>query len=271
MGLTVFGTIGYWAFYFPNTERTRTIRHMEMIFGRTWDTRRIRKTAQQVYVNLGKNLFDALWLSQATNRRFFEIVHYDSFYEIQREYERGNGIVIITAHIGCFEMLLQLFGRMGLASFAIGQEIYDKRIDRIISNARRGKNIDYMHRKENPREIIRRLRMGMIFGVLIDQDTRVESIHAPFLGKPANTPSGPIKLAMRFNIPAFVATTARQPDDTHHVSISPKLDLHTGGSDDLLRNVTTANDIISMAIRRNPEQWVWMHRRWKRRPQRECE
>ncbi|MBD3344320.1 MAG: hypothetical protein GF401_04575 [Chitinivibrionales bacterium] len=267
LGIALFGGIGYLVFFFPNEEKRRTLRHLRFIYGDEWDARRITHTAHQVYVNLGKNLFDALWLSQAPNRQFFEIVHYDSFESVRRAYDNGNGVIIITAHIGCFEMLLQLFGRMGCKSFAIGQEAYDRRIDDIISNARRGENIDYMHRKENPREIIRRLNQGQVLGVLIDQDTRVEGIHAPFLGKLANTPSGPIKMAMRFNIPAFVATTARQKDGTHRVYISEPLPLQeSGGKDDLLNNVTAANDIISEAIRRDPEQWVWMHRRWKRKP-----
>ena len=96
----------------------------------------------------------------------------------------------------------------------------------------------------------------------------MEAVFADFLGRPANTPSGPMKIAMKLNIPVVVVTTARQPDNTHHVFISGPVDLvNTGNFEkDLVQNVQIANDRICKTIERFPEQWVWMHRRWKRRP-----
>jgi KDO2-lipid IV(A) lauroyltransferase len=102
--------------------------------------------------------------------------------------------------------------------------------------------------------------------VLVDQDTPVEGVFADFLGIPAHTPSGPVKMAMKLDIPLFVVTSARQEDNTHHVFIDGPVALRKSDDfdEDLLHNVTMINSLICRTIRRYPSQWVWMHRRWRR-------
>jgi KDO2-lipid IV(A) lauroyltransferase len=239
-----------------------------MIYGGKWSEKKIRKTARQVYSGLGKNLFDAVHLPQLSSQKMAKIVHIDPMEKVQKVYDRGNGIIFITAHVGCFEMQLHLFGNLGFRSFAIGRKMFDQRIENLIRQTRSGNNIDYMDRTEGTRKIVRFLKEGKIFGVLIDQDTNVEGVFANFLGRPAHTPSGPIKMAMKLNIPVFVATTVRRDDNTHYVFVSDELQLENTGDfhSDLVSNVQKANDFICKTIEQYPSQWVWMHRRWNKQP-----
>jgi KDO2-lipid IV(A) lauroyltransferase len=267
-GLRLFGAAGRLAFLFPNREKRRTLEHLRCIFGATWTEDKISVTAKNVYESLGRNLFDAVKISRASEKTFHAIVKHDDLAEFKSAFDRGKGVIVITAHVGCFELLLHFFARHGFKSFAIGQRSFDQRLDSLIRAIRSGEDIDYMDRTESPRKIIRWLREGRAFGVLIDQDTRVEGVFARFLGKIAYTPSGPVRMAMRFKIPAIVATTARQPDNTHYVYLSRILEFADTGDfeKDLAANVQMANDLICETIMRFPEQWVWMHRRWKTRP-----
>jgi KDO2-lipid IV(A) lauroyltransferase len=109
------------------------------------------------------------------------------------------------------------------------------------------------------------MRQGKVMGVLIDQDTRVEGVFADFLGHPAFTPSSAVRFATKLGIPIFVSVTARLPDDKHHVYVSKELiPVNTGDHKaDLAANIQKINDIIGEYIRKHPEQWVWMHERWK--------
>lgn len=268
-GLWLFGAVGSIAFLFPNTEKTRTIEHLRLIYGSEWAEKKIRATARRVYRSLGKNMFDAVKLSRAPDAVFHRIVRHDDLAAFRQEFGKGRGVFVITAHVGCFEMLLQFFARHGFRSFAVGKKSFDPGIDGIIRSIRSGKDIEYFDRSENPRRILRCLQEGMAFGVLIDQDTDIEGVFAPFLGRIAFTPSGPLRMAMRFKIPAVVATTARQPDNTHHVYLSGPLVLADTGDfeADLVANVQAANDLICKTIRAFPDQWVWMHRRWKTQPE----
>ncbi len=264
-GLAVFGSFGRLFFSIPTKDRIRTIQHLRLIYGRNWPEKRIWSVARNVYANLGKNLFDAYYLSRAPAAKIHTWVHADNFDQVREAYALGRGVLIITAHVGCYEMLLHYFAKSGLASFAIGQRLYDERLDRMVREARSGENIEYMYRTENPRAMLRLLSQGKTFGVLVDQDTRTDGVYARFLGRVAYTPSAPVKLALRYEIPAFVVTTARQPDDTHRIFIQ-RLDLQRSGDRrrDIVFNVQRTNNVISETIQTYPEQWVWMHRRWRR-------
>jgi len=267
VGLWIFGTLGSIVYLFPNREKQRTIEHLKLIYGDKWDESKIRKTAGQVYHELGKNLFDAFYLSKVKIEEFNRIVRLENLEELSEAYRMGKGVIIITAHVGCFEMLLHLFAIQGFRSFAIGRRLYDERLEKIIRGQRSGNNIEYMDRSESTIKIMRNLREGKTFGVLIDQDTNVEGVFADFLGLPAYTPSGPVKMSMKFGIPVFVATTVRRSDNTHYVFIKRLSLVDTGNFDaDLVENVRVANSYICETIRSYPSQWVWMHRRWKRKP-----
>ena len=268
LGLWLFGMLGRVVFRFPNIEKRRTIEHLRLIFGDRWNEEKILATAQAVYESLGKNLFDAVKISHASPRKFHTLVQHDDLSEFKAAFDRGKGMIVITAHIGCFEMLLHFFARHGFKSFAVGTSSFDERLDEIIRSLRSGEDIDYMDRNESPRKIIRMLHDGQAFGVLIDQDTSVDGVFAQFLGRTAYTPSGPLRMAMRYKIPTVVATTVRRPDNSHYVFISKVLELADSGNfeRDLAANVQKANDLICETIMRFPDQWVWMHRRWKRQP-----
>lgn len=268
IGLWFFGTIGKIIFLFPNREKTNTLNHLRFIFGGSWPEDKIKKTGRGVYSMLGKNMFDAVKLSRSSERTFNAIVKHDDLAEFKKAFDLGRGVYVITAHVGCYEMLLHFFARHGFKSFAIGRKSLDPRLDGLIRAIRSGKDIDYMDRDDSARKVVRFLKDGRAFGVLIDQDILVEGVFGTFLGKTAFTASGPIKLAMRLKCPAFVVTAIRQPDNTHHVFFSKKLEFPDTGdvTADLKVVIQTANDLIGDTIRKFPEQWVWMHRRWRQQP-----
>jgi KDO2-lipid IV(A) lauroyltransferase len=151
----------------------------------------------------------------------------------------------------------------------VGKKLFDKRLDALISRTRHVRNIDYLHRNTSFRRIISRLRSGETFGVVIDQDTRVEGVFVRFLGRNAYTPSGAVKLAMRYDIPVFTATITRRHDHTHDIRISDQIPLFHGydPTRNLLISLQIINNILSHTIIAHPSQWVWMHARWKRRPE----
>ncbi len=270
LGLSVFGALGGIGYSIPSKERQKTIDHLRSVYGTSWDEPRIEATARAVFVNLGRNLFDAIYFAGGRDIRFDRLVRCDDLTPFRRAYEGGKGVIVITAHLGCFEMLLPYFGHMGFRSFAIGRQLYDPRLDKLIANARQsGMNTEYLHRSENPRVILRHLSAGKTMGVLIDQDTQADGVFAHFLGRLAFTPTGPVKIALRYGIPAFVVTTARQIDGSHRIFIEGPLEpvKAPGFEQSLVRTVEWVNSRISSRIEQYPDQWVWMHNRWKHQPQ----
>ncbi|MCX7726402.1 MAG: hypothetical protein N2053_06100 [Chitinispirillaceae bacterium] len=266
IGLFIFGLFGRIVFYIPHHEKKITIENLRLIYGDRWSKKEIKKVAKSVYSQIGKNLFDAFYLSRLPFDKFNLLVRHDPIDKVKEAYSQGRGVIIITAHTGCFEMVLHFFHKHGLKGFAIGSRLKDERLDKIVRRLRSGENIFYMDREESPRKVIKYLKEGLVFGVLTDQDTAsVEGEFVNFLGKPAYTPSGPIKIGMKFNIPVFVATTVREKGDKHYVFVNGPLDLKNSGNfeSDLKENLLLVNNIIGDTIEKYPEQWVWMHRRWR--------
>jgi KDO2-lipid IV(A) lauroyltransferase len=269
LGLVVFEILGAVAYCFPNRERTRTVEHLRTIYSGQWPEKRVLSSARRVYRELGKNAFDAIYFARCNKKQLEKNVLCDDLDGFRQAYDRGKGVVAITAHCGCFEMLLHYFAAQGFRSFAIGKEVYDRRLDRLVTKMRSGPNIAYLYRSENPRAIIRLLKEGRLMGALIDQDTKVDGVFAHFLGRLAYTPSAPVKLAMRYDIPVFVVTTARRENGMHRIFVSERIVLQKSGDEtrDLVKNVEVVNGLISGTIYKYPTQWVWMHRRWKRQPE----
>jgi len=271
LGLMLFSFFGMCFYYISYRERNRTLNHLKFIYGQEWSERKVKRVAVQVFKNAGKNLFDGVSLGSLSVEKLDKVVSCDSdnFNAFKEAYDKGKGVVGIVAHLGCFEMLLHLFSLKGMKSFAIGRKFKNAKVDEAVRAMRSGPDIEYMDRSENSRKVIRFLQQGRVMGALIDQDTKVEGVFADFLGKTAFTPSGPVHIAMKFNIPAFVVVTARVKGDKHHVFVSEQLSLDNTGNfeTDLVSNVQKANDIISSHINKFPEQWVWMHRRWATKPE----
>jgi len=268
VGLALFSFLGTLCYYILRSDRRLTVKHLEFVFGNEWDRKKIRSVARAVFRSEGKNLFDAVHLGAAKAEVFDDIVSHDSLYNIAQASGRGKGIMAITAHLGCFEMLLHLFARRGLSCFAVGRAFKNHDVDEAVRKMRSGPDIEYVDRSESVRKIIRMLKQGKVMGVLIDQDTNLEGVFADFLGHPAFTPSSAVHFALKLGIPMFVSVTARLPGDKHHVYVSEELiPIDTGDPKaDLVANIERINAIIGGYIRRHPEQWVWMHERWKTKP-----
>lgn len=116
--------------------------------------------------------------------------------------------------------------------------------------------------------MIKVLKSGGSVALLIDQDTKVKSRFVNFFGKPAATPVGATILAMKTGA-AIVPTYVYLGDDwQQHMHILPEIPMsHTGNEEeDVIHNTQILTNFIEDVIRQHPEQWVWMHKRWKTRP-----
>jgi KDO2-lipid IV(A) lauroyltransferase len=270
-GLVFFSCLGALCYYLLSRDRKRTLDNLRFVFGGEWSEKKIRATAKAVFMSLGKNLFDAIKLDTLSAEKFDETITHDSLDSMESAKRGGKGGVLITAHVGCFEMLLHFFSRKGFGGIVVGREFKNPMVDEVVRRMRSGPGIVYMDKSENSRKVVRMLQEGRFMGVLVDQDTKVEGVFADFLGHQAFTPSGAVRFAMKFGIPIIVSVAARLPGDKHHVFVSPALEnIDTGDFEaDLATNVQRVNDIICGYIRKYPEQWVWMHERWKTKPPQE--
>ncbi|HEY5599227.1 MAG TPA: lysophospholipid acyltransferase family protein, partial [Candidatus Manganitrophaceae bacterium] len=179
----------------------------------------------------------------------------------------GKGMILITGHIGNWELMAAALSVRGYPLHVIAAPLYDPRIDEWIVRFRERFKIETISRGSpaSSKKILGVLRKKEALGLLIDQDTRVDGVFVDFFNKKAYTPAGAAQLALRSEAATMMCFITRLPDDRHRITIEKPF-LLTRTSDheeDVKVNTARFTARIEEHIKHYPDQWVWMHRRWK--------
>jgi Kdo2-lipid IVA lauroyltransferase/acyltransferase len=259
------GMLGRLFYHLLPRERKRALAHLSLAFPdreSTW----VKRTARKTFVHLGKALMETIAI---TPRRMAAVVSTQGLENIQKAHDRRKGIVYFTGHIGNWELMAGAVARsfpVSVVAAPIEPEPVNEMILRL--RTRMGVKTILRNRPGAAKELIRIFRENRILGILIDQDTDVEGAFVDFMGRPAWTPTAAAQMAIKFGAPVLFGYIQRTADDRHTITIEGPLDLTRSGNDeeDIRTNTAMFTKKIEEVIRRNPEQWVWMHRRWRRQP-----
>jgi len=246
-------------------ERGRALENLRAVFPDR-DERWVRGTARQVFRHLGIGLFETLAMDRM--RLGTEVV-IDGMERLEAALARGKGVVYVTGHIGTWELMAAAVAQTHPVSVIAAPLKPEPMNDMVVAlRERLGVRTIVRSRPGAAKELIRVFRENRILGILIDQDTDVEGAFVDFMGRPAWTPTAAAQMAARFEAPVMYGYDLRLADGRHRVTMEGPLELVTSGSEkqDIIANTAMLTRLIVATILRNPEQWVWMHRRWRRRP-----
>lgn len=258
------GRVGY---YLLATERRRALDHLALAFGSERPVPERRRIARACFTHFGRAAAETLTLAALPPERVIGLVNRDALERLRGLVDQGRGLIYVTAHFGNWEVLAAAIGAYGIRLTVVAAPIYDGVIGRWVETARARLGIATLDRgaSDAARRLLTALKRKEMIGMLIDQDTRVEGVFVPFFGRPAHTPAGPAALALRLAVPVVVGFAARRPDGGYQIEFEGPLTLARSG--DAAADVAAATAAftarIEARIRRAPEQWVWMHRRWK--------
>lgn len=181
---------------------------------------------------------------------------------------QGKGIVAVTAHIGHWELLASwVAARMPTA--VVARQLYDPRMDEHLNQIRRDMGFTVFPRNTSVKPILRWLKEGKCLGVLADQDTSIDSLFVDLFGKKAKTPSGPAWLAQVSNSVLLTAFSGRLPNGKFRLEFQGPVAIPAAaerGSEALRASVQEYTLRTENAIRQWPDQYAWIHDRWKTRP-----
>lgn len=218
----------------------------------------------RAYSNFGRALVEFLRLP-AMYERLDDLVTLKGEEHLRDAFKLGRGVIFLSAHIGNWEYGAALMARHGFPMNAIGAEQRDSRITEAIADARRRAGVKPVGKGLDLKAAIHCLKKGEVLAVLLDQDAREAGLVSSFLGVPASTPHGPLRMAHKFGAPVIPAHIVRNPDGlTFTMTIEPALSSPDGRpfGEDLQQAVDACNEAISAWIRRDPDQWMWMYPRW---------
>ncbi|MBC7451592.1 MAG: lysophospholipid acyltransferase family protein [Cytophagales bacterium] len=264
----IYGNLGRLAYYFAGTARETAIKNLTIVYGKEKGLKEIKQITKKMFENLGKNLADVLRVfPMETLEQFNKQVKVIGKEHLDAAYAKGKGVVLLTAHIGAFEILGTFVG-LNYKSIMMGTKLKDPRLDALIVKSRSKGGSKYVHRGEHTLQLMRSLKEGRVMIILIDQDTKVKSRFVEFMGVPAATPVGATMMALKSGADIVPVIVQMDKDDNQTITCMPALEvIRTGNAeDDLVENTRQMNVAVDYFIRRDPSQWVWMHDRWKTKP-----
>ncbi|HEX2253521.1 MAG TPA: lysophospholipid acyltransferase family protein [Thermoanaerobaculia bacterium] len=255
--------VGRLSWWLGRRDRERAVAHLALALPELAAPER-RRLARDCFVHQGVTLAEVLWLLQHDCAAVEGLVDAEGWDGVAALAAAGRPILILTGHCGNWELLAALINCRGLGMAVVGRRLEEDDLQELLVGLRRRYGTETIERGEPgaPRRLLATLRDGRALGMLIDQDIRGEGVWVPFFGRPAHTPVGAAKIALRqlaAVVPAFIE---RRPDGRHLARFLPPLDL----PDDSTAATAVMTAAIEAQVRRRPEQWVWMHRRWRRQP-----
>jgi len=249
-------------------ERRRALEHLALAFPGSDEAFR-RATARATARHLGTVLGEVAWLWSAPAAEILARSRFDGLEHLTCQLSPAGGAILVTGHCGNWEWLNLALGAAGVRMSVAAREVYDPRLDDIVQQLRGRFGGETVLRGHGAgQRLVRALRGGSVLGILIDQDIDTPGAFVPFFGRPAWTPTGAAVLAVRTGRPLVPGYSRRAEDGTFRLVFEPPI-VPTVGADpeeEAARLTARLTARIEAWIREAPAQWVWMHRRWRRRP-----
>jgi KDO2-lipid IV(A) lauroyltransferase len=228
------------------------------------------RVCRGVYRSLGRLLAECARFPRLNRSNIGDILDYQGLEHYRAAVAKGRGVLFLTAHLGAWE--LGAFGHAanGYPLAVLYRPLDNPLLDGLVNRYRSLSGNKLIDKRESAREILSALARGETVGILADQNTLAEEgVFVDFFGIPASTTSGIAKIALRTGaavVPAFCVW--EQQEKKFRIHFRPALELATTG--DSARDVQAATaqmaQVIEQFVRKYPDQWLWIHRRWKTRP-----
>ncbi|MFQ5953266.1 MAG: lysophospholipid acyltransferase family protein [Candidatus Omnitrophota bacterium] len=225
------------------------------------------RIARNVFANFAKNGAEWIKLSTLDPKKIGDLVTEDQGLEyLDDALSGGNGAVILGFHFGNWELLGLYLRYKGYPGALVAKRLYFYKYDKFIARLRQRYDARIVYRDESPKKMLKILRSGEVLGIVPDQDVdSIDGVFVDFFGRSAYTPTAPVKIAMAARtkiVPAFVI---RKKDNTHKLVLEKPIDIPGGkiSEEDVKRCTQAWTNVLEKYVREYPEQWVWVHRRWK--------
>jgi KDO2-lipid IV(A) lauroyltransferase len=252
--------------------RQRIRAHLEIAFPELEQSER-DKIVRDCTRHFGLMLAEVAWLWRARSEEVENLCELVGQQNVFDALDEGRGAIFATAHRGNWELLAARLPIGGVPLVTAVRQLDNRRLDRVVTSLRTRFGTEVVPRGPSAgRRLARALSRNKVAALLIDQDIKdIPGVFVPFFGRPALTPSGAATLALRMKCPVIPGFIHRRSDGTHRAEIHPPLPVPTDGTlNDRVEELTAAaTAFIERQIRAHPEQWVWMHRRWRTRPESE--
>lgn len=252
------------------SRRFRDVAHknLRFVYSAEKDDREIQDLARRVFEHFGRVAVEFFWGYKTSPERIRQIVQFDCSDTIRDALAQGRGAVVITAHFGNWE----LFGRSvvcnGFPLSVVARDCNDPRQAAFINRMRERGGLKVISKNEPAARMLEALKANEMLALLPDQNAIDKPVFVPFFGKLASCAPGVALLALRARCPILPGFLVRDQQGWH-VDQWPPIEIPDAGTmhEKIVRVSADYTKVIEQQIRRHPEQWLWFHDRWRRRPE----
>ena len=234
-----------------------------------WDEARVLATARAVYAHFGAVILDLLWMAGRPAEELLALADLEGVEHLQNARASGRGVVAPSGHLGNWEIQavasVPKVGNVAMIARPLDNLELDERLNRLRTST--GNTVIY--KQKALARVIRTLREGGIVAILIDQNMQAkDGVFVRFFGRPACTTTVAAALALKTGCAIVPVRCLLQPSGRYRMIYGPPVEWpRTGRRDeDVVALTQHLTSIIESWVRETPEQWLWLHRRWKTTP-----
>jgi KDO2-lipid IV(A) lauroyltransferase len=234
-----------------------------------WDEARVVRTARGVYAHFGTVILDLLWMQGRTADQLLALADVEGVEHMQRARAAGRGVVAPSSHIGNWEFQAIASAPLIGDVHSIARPLDNPALDRRLVALRTSTGNGVIYKQKALSQAIRTIRDGGILAVLIDQNVQdKDGIFVRFFGRPAATTTVAAALALKTGCAIVPGRCTLQANGRYRMVYEPAVEWTGSGrrDEDIAGLTQHLTSIIEGWVRETPEQWLWLHRRWKTRP-----
>jgi Kdo2-lipid IVA lauroyltransferase/acyltransferase len=204
-----------------------------------------------------------------TRENIERVVVVDGLENFEAARRRGKGILFLTGHMSAWELAPFAQALYGYPLSFLVRPIANRRVDRLINGYRCRSGNQPIEKNKSARSILKVLSEGGTVGVLSDHNTSAEGVFVNFFGIPAATTSGLARIALRTDAAVLPGFLSWDPGlRKYRLRFDPAVPLTRTGCEeaDIVDNTARFTEVVEGYVRAHPDQWLWVHKRWKTRP-----
>lgn len=224
-----------------------------------------REVVKKLYCNLSLSVMEFLILTKNPKAVSKWVTKVEGEEHLENLSKSGRGAVLLTAHMGNWELLAAWLACKGYPLVAGVRDPNDVHVSKLLAYYRKALGVETIPKKSLLLKGAKLLKQGKFIGILADQDGGTDGIRVSFMGKVASTVGGPAALSLLTKAPVIPIVSYRIAPYEHEILVLPPIEpLYELPREEAIREMTIKfNDILEGFIRRSPEQWLWLHRRWR--------
>lgn len=258
------------AFYYAHRRLVRVGRQNLALAFPEWPEEKRRWILRELYGHLGRQMAEFCRFPRLRREELPALMDTAGLEHYLEARSRGRGVLVLTAHLGAWE--LSSFGH-SLAGYPMKfviRPLDNAPLNQLVNHYRGLHGNQPIGKNDFARGLLQAMAANETVGILLDQNSSPpQGVFVPFFGRPACTAAGLAKIALRTGaavVPGF--TVWEEAERRYVLYFEPALELERSGNEDadIVANTARFTAVIEAWVRRYPDQWLWVHRRWKTRP-----